>query len=268
MKELDQQTPLRYCGRLFTMEEIEAIRRLIAWRPPKSRVELSRLVCQHFGWMRPDGRLKEMTARVAMLRMHREELICLPPPRSTNANGRSKPKITSASDPQPIFCASLEQIAPIHLQWVNSGSCSALWNELIQRHHYLGYTPLPGAQLRYLLWSGEKLLGALGFGASAWMVAPRDRFIGWNDDQRKARLHLVVNHARFLILPWIRVKNLASKTLAMGAGRLGGDWKGRYGYEPVLLETFVDSTRFQGTCYRAANWVYVGKTQGRGKLVQ
>jgi hypothetical protein len=142
---------------------------------------------------------------------------------------------------------------------------SSLWNELIERYHYLGYDPLPGAQMRYFVVAGGRMLAALGFGASAWKVAPRDRFIGWSHEQRSANLNLIVNNARFLILPWVRSPNLASRVLSAVARTLPRDWERRYGYCPVLLETFVEE-RFRGTCYRAANWICVGRTQGRGKL--
>ncbi len=137
---------------------------------------------------------------------------------------------------------------------------------MIERYHYLGYTPLSGAQIRYLVLGNSRLLAALGFGAAAWAVAPRDQFIGWSREQRKERLNLLVNNARFLILPWIDVHNLASYILAHIAKRLPQDWQALYGYRPLLLETFVQKDRFHGTCYRAANWIYVGETKGRGKL--
>jgi hypothetical protein len=143
---------------------------------------------------------------------------------------------------------------------------SALWNEYIDRYHYLGYKPLPGAQLRYFAYAGERLVGLLGFGAAAWKSGPRDEWIGWSRAQRHRNLPGVVNNARFLILPWVRVSSLASKLLAMAARVLPAHWEGRYGYRAVLLETFVESERFAGTCYRAANWTCVGWTQGRGKL--
>ena len=143
---------------------------------------------------------------------------------------------------------------------------SHLWNEYIQRYHYLGYQPLPGAQMRYLAQAHGQVLALLGFGAAAWKVAPRDRWIGWSPAQRQQSLHLLVQNARFLILPWITCPNLASKLLAMAARRLPEDWAERYSYRPVLLETFVERQRFVGTCYRAANWIHVGQTQGRGKL--
>jgi len=142
-----------------------------------------------------------------------------------------------------------------------------LWNELIARYHYLGYRPLSGAQMRYLVWSAQgQLLAALGFGACAWQVQPRDRHIGWNDHQRRAGLHRIVNNARFLILPWVQCGGLASRILSGILKPLRADWRGRYGYEPVLLETFVEIPRFTGTSYRAANWLRLGQTQGRGKV--
>jgi hypothetical protein len=159
------------------------------------------------------------------------------------------------------------QLRSIDLRPVaGSDDDSRLWNELVQRYHYLGYTPLPGAQMRYLVRAGGSLLAALGFGAAAWKVAPRDAFIGWTPDQRQRNLHLVVNNARFLILPWVHAPHLASCILARAARQLPRDWRARYGYAPVLLETFVERDRFRGTCYRAANWTHVGATQGRSKL--
>jgi hypothetical protein len=130
----------------------------------------------------------------------------------------------------------------------------------------LGYTPLPGAQCRYFVVIEDKIIALLGFGASAWQCAPRDNLIGWTHEQRKKKLHLVVNNARFLILPWVQSKNLASKILGLISKKLPTDWSIRYGYRPLLLETFVETKRFKGTCYKAANWQYVGQTKGRGKL--
>jgi len=265
-------TVYRYCGRDFAAEEIDRIRELIAARPPLNRAQLSRRVCDELRWLRPDGTRKDMSCRVAMLRMERDGLIRLPPPLYKNGNGRIRPKRTAAGDPREPICLPMAALGEITLQPVRSRKDSALWNELIERYHYLGYKPLPGAQLRYLVWahgaqcSEPQLLAALGFGAAAWMVAPRDRFIAWTPGQRKRNLHLVVNNARFLILPWIRVQNLASTILAHAARQIAKDWKERYGFEPALLETFVDTERFRGTCYRAANWIHVGQTQGRGKL--
>jgi hypothetical protein len=258
--------PVRYCGRLFTTEEMEWIRRLLVSEPKLNRAQLSRRVCSELHWLRPDGRSKEMSCRVAMLRMERDGLITLPPPQKGNGNGRTRPGLTAASDPKMPLSLPAEALGPLALRPVDTRSDSALWNELIERYHYLGYKPLPGAQIRYLAFGGGHLLAALGFGAAAWKVAPRDAFIGWTADQRRANLHRVVNNARFLILPWVTVRNLASRILAAVAKRLPRDWGNRYGYQPYLMETFVQRDRFRGTCYRAANWLYVGETQGRGKL--
>jgi hypothetical protein len=142
---------------------------------------------------------------------------------------------------------------------------SALWNEYIDRYHYLGYTPLVGAQLRYFAYAEDQLLALFGYGASAWRLAPRDRWIGWSDAQRQAGLPRVVGQVRFLILPWIRCPNLASKLLSLSAAHLPADWEQRYAIRPWLLESFVDTGRFEGICYRAANWIDIGQTQGRGK---
>ncbi|MGH8208736.1 MAG: Druantia anti-phage system protein DruA, partial [Steroidobacteraceae bacterium] len=141
-----------------------------------------------------------------------------------------------------------------------------LWNAYIERHHYLGHQLLPGAQLRYFVRAAGEIVALLGFGASAWKTKPRDDSIGWTSEQRQRNLHLVVNNARFLILPWIRCRNLASRVLALISRRLAQDWHTRYAYRPVLLETFVEKPRFAATCYKAANWQYLGDTQGRGKL--
>lgn len=256
----------RYSGREFTSEEMEWIRKLIVSHPQLHRLALSREVCRKTSWLRPDGGLKDMSCRVAMLRMHRDGLITLPPPQKKNGNGNIKPKKTSRSDQRDEILLPAGKLGTLRFQIVSSKEGSSLWNELIERYHYLGYKPLPGAQIRYLVKSGETILAALGFGAAAWSVAPRDGYIGWVRDCRVNNLHLIVNNARFLILPWVKSKNLASKILSGAAKQIQNDWFNRYGYRPVLLETFVESRRFRGICYKAANWIHVGQTQGRGKL--
>jgi len=255
---------MRYCGRDFPPRELALIRRLIAEDPTATRADLSRRLCERLGWYKADGGLKEMSARVAMLRMQDDGLIALPPP--TSARPQSRVRATAATDPGPPLDLPVHRLAPLQLAPVCTRAHSCLWNEYIHRYHYLGYTTLPGAQLRYFVTAGEQLLALLGFGASAWQCAPRERFIGWRAEQRTRHLHLIVNNARFLILPWIRSKNLASAILARAARTLPEHWQQRYAYRPVLLETFVDTERFTGTCYKAANWHYVGQTKGRGKL--
>ncbi|PJA13897.1 MAG: hypothetical protein COX65_06385 [Elusimicrobia bacterium CG_4_10_14_0_2_um_filter_56_8] len=263
---MSQSAPARYCGRLFTAKEIELITRLISGTTKPNRAQLSRLVCDELRWFRLDGRRKDMACRVAMLRMHRDGLISLPAPLKGNSNGRIRPKSTAACDPCALLEIPAGDFGELRFLPVDTPHDSARWNELIERYHYLGYKPLPGAQLRYLVFGGEHLLAALGFGAAAWAVAPRDRFIGWTAGQRRRNLHLVINNARFLVLPWIKSPNLASRILGAAARRIAGDWQERYKYSPALLETFVEKERFRGTCYRAANWTLVGATLGRGKL--
>jgi hypothetical protein len=244
------------------------IRRLIASNPELTRNALSGIVCDQLRWLRPDGRMKDMSCRVAMLEMHRDGLISLPPPRVPTGGRKPPPRLTAASAPREPLTVSEYLLHEIALQPIDNRKDSSLWNELIERYHYLGYQPLAGAQLRYLVWRRCDLLAALGFAAAAWKVAPRDRFIGWSPPERQRNLHLIVNNARFLILPWIEARNLASRILSLAAKRLPHDWQIRYGYQPVLLETFVQRHRFRGTCYQAANWIHVGHTQGRGKLDQ
>lgn len=256
---------VRYCGRNFTPDELQTISRILLEDPHRTRAQISRRVCEALAWYKPDGSLKEMSCRVALLRMAGDGLVTLPPPRHLHQKCRP-PSITSATDPQAPITAPAGTLVDLHLEVVAHKDQSALWREYVQRYHYLGYSPLPGAQLRYLALSRGQVLALLGFGAAAWKTAPRDHFIGWNDQQRQERLPLILNNARFLILPWVSSKNLASKLLAMAAKRLPQDWITRYRYRPVLLETFVESPRFRGTCYKAANWIYVGQTKGRGKL--
>ena len=257
---------VRYCGRDFTPDELKTIRGIIAADPQRTRAHISRLVCQSLGWYKPDGGLKDMSCRVALLRMQDDDLLTLPVPQHEQSKCRPKIRMTSATAPQPTVTTPVHELPALSLEIVTSRKDSALWREYMHRYHYLGYTPLPGAQLRYLAVSNGAILALLGFGAAAWKTAPRDRFIGWKKQQQQERLRLIVNNARFLILPWVKSKNLASKLLAMVSKRLPVDWNRQYGYSPVLLETFVESNRFLGTCYQAANWIPVGRTQGRGKL--
>ena len=257
----------RYCGREFSPADLAHIRQLLQLQPVLGRVALSRRVCQDLGWLNALGQPKEMSARVALLRMEKDGLIRLPAPLSQNGRGQRRFQLTAASAPQEPVRQALQALEPLVFERVPNRRLSQLWNELIARYHYLGYRPLSGAQMRYLVWSAEgRLLAALGVGASAWQVQPRDRHIGWNDRQRRAGLHRIVNNARFLILPWVQCSGLASRILSGIVKPLRADWHGRYGYQPVLLETFVEIPRFTGTSYRAANWIRLGQTQGRGKL--
>ncbi len=257
---------MRYCGREFTDADLAGIRRLLGEDPQRTRWALSRLVCETLGWRKPDGGLKDMSCRVALLRMQKDGVLLLPPPQRKNGNGKRPVRRTPRAEPQAPLCLPVGALRDLRLDLVVDKGDSLLWNEYVDRYHYLGYRPLPGAQLRYVARAEERILALLGFGAAAWKTAPRDTFIGWTRIQRESRLHLVVNNARFLILPWVTSPHLASKLLGLAARRLPADWLARYGYRPVLLETFVETPRFAGTCYKAANWLRLGDTQGRGKL--
>lgn len=256
--------PIRYCGRYFSEGDLGTIRRLCASLP--TRRAIADALCDELSWYRPDGRRKDMSARVALLRMEADGLVRLPAARNGNGNGRI-PRHEQPDGQLDLFVSKApERLSSVELVVANDQASRARWRHLVACHHYLGYTPLAGAQLRYLVQWGTEVIGALGFAASAWSCAPRDDHIGWDRPTREARLHLVVGNARFLIVPEVRVKNLASFVLGAAARRLPADWVSAYGYAPVLLETFVERGRFVGTSYKAANWIYVGMTKGRGKL--
>lgn len=253
-----------YCGRHFTAEELQALRHLIETHPSASRAQLSQQVCVLLDWLKPNGELKEMSCRVAMLRMQADGLITLPAARK-RAPRQPKYLATAATDPEPLLTQPVHELPPLRLGQVAGAAQSRRWNETIARYHYLGYSPLAGSQSRYFVFAGERQVALLSFGASAWKLAARERFIGWPDEARQRNLHLVVNNARFLILPWIQSKGLASKILSLIQRQLPNDWQARYGFRPVLMETFVETPRHRGTCYQAANWIKVGQTAGRGK---
>lgn len=260
----------RFCGRDFSEEEVELLRALCANRGAcPTRSAIARALCLAIDWRDQLGRPKEMSARVALLRMAATGLIELPPPRNSNQNGRvqrHRAEPVQLALPLAAPVASLSELGDLEVSLVTSPQQSATWNELIATYHYLGYVPLCGAQLRYLVYAPVGVVAALSFGPSAWKCQPRDAHIGWDHPTREARLQLVVGNARFLILPQLRVPHLASKILGLSTRRLGGDWRVAYGYAPVLLETFVETGRFAGTSYKAANWICVGQTKGRGKL--
>jgi hypothetical protein len=254
----------RYCGREFSPQEIDWIRDLIARDPSISRFAVSKRFCEHTNWRKPDGGLKDMSCRVALLKMARAGVLRLPAPKNPQGRPDRRAWRTRAGIRQPEIHKKVGEFE-LHFRIVDADN-SALWNELIARYHYLGYTPLPGAQLRYFVDSQDGVVALLSFSAAAWSTQPRDRWIGWDACGRAKNLQYVVNNSRFLILPWIHSKGLASRVLAMAARRLSADWQRQYNYRPVLLETFVERDRFPGTCYKAAGWHCVGETTGRGKL--
>lgn len=265
-QEIEQLIPERLVGRDFSAQALECIREEANRSEAGTRAAIARRVCQRLEWYNAKGDPKLMSARVALLRLHRLRLIQLPKALNANGNGRGlSPQKRCFLDETPII-RQAGDLNGLRLIEVQDRKLSALWNGLIARYHYLGYTPLPGAQKRYLVEWEDRILAALGFGASAWKVAARDDFVGWaHDSIREKHLHLILNNGRFLILPWVQCRNLASKVLSLAVRRLPSDFERTYGYRPLLLETFVEKNRFEGSCYRAANWICVGQTRGRGK---
>ena len=257
----------RYYGRDFTVGEMALMRALIAADPQPTRAALSREFCRRIGWLKPDGGLKDMMARVTMLAMDRDGIIRLPPPRWRP--GPPKPVAFGPDTEPPLFPvpATLEEARPLEMRIVKGGTREGrLWNEFVARYHYLGYTRLVGAQMRYAVHDRNGLpLAMLGFSTAAWRLAPRDRFVGWTPGMRERNLPLVVDNPRFLILPWVSIPNLGSHILSLVRRRLPGDWSERYNVTPVLCETFVEVPRHSGGVYRASGWIRVGTTTGRGR---
>jgi hypothetical protein len=251
-------------GRALTAEDLDVIRAIVA-QPGQHRSGISQQVCARLGWVQPNGRPWDMACRYLLLRLNEKGLVTLPPSRSRV--GKRRPVVlTAAAEPQAPVTLPVGQFGPLNCHPVDGTSLAALWNEYMYRYHYLGLGTLVGPHLRYLIsWQGG-WLAALGFSGAAWSLRPRDQWIGWSAEQRRQRLPLVVNQARFLILPWVHSKNLASYLLALTTRRLVHDWEQRYRIRPLLLETFVDARRYAGTCYRAANWTHLGASQGRGKM--
>lgn len=259
----------KFCGHIVNAEQLSEIVEIIETFPKLSRTELANTVCELFSWKRPTGKLKSVECRQFLERLDEKGTIKLPACRKQYTNkGAAKVQRTGKADIQPTISTKLKRLSPILLTRVDNQEQRQLWYEYVDRYHYLGYQLPFGAQLRYFIKSGatSDILGCFQFSSPAWKMAPRDRWIGWVDDQRKANLQKIINNSRFLILPWVEVKNLASRALSLAVKSVVDDWQGCYGYRPVLMETLVDRKRFKGTCYKAANWIHVGKTTGRGRM--
>ena len=259
------ERPVVVCGQVFATELLERIKALVREQPEMTRAELARRVCECLGWRSAQGRLKALNCRLALLRLAQRGLIELPPPRRAVAFRGSN--LAQSENVAASLTATLQEVRGLKLVGVSSKDreLDLVWKKLVAVHHYLGYRPLCGAQLRYLIGSEQGWLGALAFSAAAFHLKARDRWIGWSAPARQCYLSKVVANSRFVIARSVRVKNLASKVLALAQKRLPTDWAKAYGYKPLLLETYVESKRFAATSYRAANWIKVGKTSGRGR---
>ena len=257
---------LKYRGRPVTDADAAFLRDLIQRNPTASRCVLSRLVCQAWNWVQPNGALRDMVCRGLMLALHRGGHIVLPPQRWVPANplAQRRQPAPLTMEAEPIRCA-LKDLLPLTFRQVRRTEDERTFNGLLEGYHYLGYTQPVGEHLKYMVCSGERLLACLAWSSAPRHLGPRDRFIGWSQEERRRNLRFLAYNPRFLILPWVQVPHLASHILGRMARILPVDWQRIYGHEVVFLETFVDSTRYKGTCYRAANWTVLGDTTGRGK---
>ncbi len=228
--------------------------------------EIARTVCELLDWKRPNGGLKNHECRQLLERLQAGGVLTLPALRHLGGKGPRRVDISQQRlEPEPVECLARE-CEPLELALVEGEAESRLWREHVERYHYLGCRVPFGANLRYWVRNRDRELACLLWTSPAWKMQARDAWIAWSDERRQCNLQWIVNHGRFLILPWVRIKGLASKILALSARQLPHDWQARYGHRPVLLETLVDATRFRGTCYRAANWIHIGQTTGRGRM--
>lgn len=257
---------LTYRGRQVTNDDVVFIRDLIARYPEASRRRLSEELCRAWQWVQPNGALRSMVCRGLMLALHRGGHIELPPVRRLNPNPLAERRRPAAAavDRSPLV-GSLAEVGPLAIRQVRRTHDEPLFNALLETHHYLGYTQPVGEHLKLLVASGERPVACLAFSSAPRHLGPRDRFIGWSAQARRRNIHLVAYNTRFLILPWVEVRHLASHVLGRVARVVSSEWERLYGHPVHFLETFVDPGRFRGTCYRAANWVFLGQTTGRGK---
>ena len=260
---------INFCGQTIRQEQVSEIAMIVATFPKLTRTELANTICELFSWKRPTGKLKTVECRQFLERLDAIGIIELPACQSKYVK-RTKFSVDKAKslDTQAVLSVKLRDLSPVILDRVKNYAERQLWYEYVDRYHYLGYRLPFGAQLRYFVQSemSRTRLGCLQFSSPAWKMAARDRWIGWSDEERKCNLQKIISNSRFLIFPWVRVKNLASSVLAVAVKTVPVDWYKCYSYRPVLMETLVDQSQFKGTCYKAANWVNVGQTTGRGRM--
>jgi hypothetical protein len=257
---------LRYRGRNVGSEDVAFIRQLIAHNPDLSRRRLSAKLCLAWNWVQANGTLCDMVCRGLLLALHRAGLIELPavrmkPPNNVLAHRRVAQ--TTPIDQSPLV-NTLVGLGPIELRQVRRAEGEALFGQLLAQHHYLGYCRPVGEHLKYLAFAQARPVACLAWSSAPHHLGPRDRFIGWTQEQRLRHLHLIAYNTRFLLVPWLQVPGLASHLLSRVAQVISSDWQRLYHHPIHLLESFIDPTRFNGTCYRAANWLYLGQSTGRG----
>jgi len=263
------ETLLRYRGREVTPGDAAFIQELIDSNPRASRWALSLKLCAAWNWVQPNGSPRDMVCRGLMLALHRANHIVLPPVQKLMPNPmveRRKPKPVE-TDRTPLRCCFAD-LGPLTFIQVRRRAEVPLFNGLIEMHHYLGYTRPVGEHLKYLMFCAERPVACFAWSSAPRHLGPRDRYIGWSAEQRKRNIRFVAYNTRFLILPWVEVPHLASHLLGRMARMLPGEWHRVYGHPVYFAETFVDPARNRGTCYKAANWVFLGQTTGRGKADQ
>ena len=250
--------------REFSSEEIKQIQQTFKRFPSLSQSELAGTVCEHLNWLTAAGLPKDRACKQLFHQMEEQGLINLPQKRAVGTKSQPPPAITHRTDLQPLFEARLKTIVPVTLSPATSKEDRTLWNEYIEHHHPLGYKRPVGYSIRYFIQGGGNYLGCILLSGAARALVSRDDWIGWTPGQRRANLPWVINNARYLIFPWVKVPHLASHVLGQLARRVVGDWEERWGFSPLLLETFVDPIYYSGICYQAAGWKLLGKTTGRG----
>lgn len=252
----------RLQGRNITGADINCVRRLIEENPSFTRRRLSQEICHLWNWKNAQGQIKDMACRTLLLKLERKNLVVLPVRRREPRPRLRKVYLPHVKDP---IASDLRSLQPVKVVNVKTGTeHQKIFSCLLDEHHYLGYKTSVGENMKYLVFDRQdRMLACLLFGSAAWKTTPRDVFIGWSYEARQKNVNLITNNTRFLILPWISVPHLASHVLSLISGRIMNDWIEKYNHPVWALETFVDTTRFKGTCYKAANWIYLGKTQGR-----
>jgi hypothetical protein len=259
---------LSFCGHALTEDELDLIRRITREFANLTVTELAATLCELLEWRRPNGGLKSRECYLFLLELQRRGWLPWLPALQPRRRREPRVKETPAAPPA-VIAGRLDEYRPIGLERIEDTEQRRRFRLYLQEHHYLGYRAPYGAQLRYWVRAAQSdlpPLAALLFTSAAWRMASRDQFIGWSDEMRQRNLPLVINQSRFLIFPWTRIPHLASHVLAQAARQVPRDWQARYSVEPVLMETLVDPARYRGTCYRAANWMAVGMTQGRGRM--
>ena len=258
-----------FSGRAFTADQMALMREVVETCRGLTRHELAHTLSELLGWTRPGGALKARECREFLERLEAAGILTLPAKQPTKPVGaRTTVPHTPRGDPGPALTGRVDAVAPVRVEPVERPDHRLLFRELVGRYHYLGYAVPYGAQAQYLVWvstPAPTVVGCLQFSSAAWRLGPRDRWIGWDDATRARQLGRVVTNSRLLVVPWVQVRNLVSTMLRVALRRLPHDWQARYQVAPLLVETFVDPARFVGGCYRAANWIALGETAGRGR---